>query len=99
MDKMESHDSVTIALVRYEASVGMSAANMPSSLIDSGRNVWAHARAIDRAIFAFLALFALALPFSIKGAERAWKIAIVLWLAKLVWDRVRPIQQPLVAPL
>jgi len=54
---------------------------------------------LDRAVFVFLALFAVALPFSIKGAERAWKIALILWLLKLVADRRRPWQQPLVLPL
>lgn len=77
----------------------MSAANMPPSLTDSGRVFWTHARVLERAIFAFLALFAIALPFSIKGAERAWKIAFVLWLLKLAIDRARPFKQPLTAPL
>ena len=77
----------------------MSAANMPQTSIDSGKNLWTHARAIDNVIFAFLALFAIALPFSIKGAERAWKIALILWLLKLAIDRVRPFRQPLAAPL
>ena len=54
---------------------------------------------LDRAIFAFLALFALALPLSIKGAERSWKIALVLWLVKLLIERARPVPQPLTAPL
>lgn len=54
---------------------------------------------LEKAIFAFLTLFAIALPFSIKGAERAWKFALILWLLKLVVDRTRPWRQPLVAPL
>ena len=56
-------------------------------------------RGLDYAIFGFLLLFAIALPHSIKGAERAWKIALVLWLLKLVIGRLRPLKQPLVAPL
>src|SRR5215469_3686372 len=54
---------------------------------------------LDHAIFAFLALFAITLPHSIKGAERSWKIALILWLLKLVVDRVRPYKQPLTLPL
>jgi hypothetical protein len=54
---------------------------------------------LDYAIFGFLALFAIALPHSIKGAERAWKIALVLWLLKLAIDRLRPYKQPLALPL
>jgi O-antigen ligase len=44
-------------------------------------------------------LFAAALPHSIKGAERAWKIALVLWIIKLAVGRMRPFRQPLAAPL
>jgi O-Antigen ligase/PDZ domain len=54
---------------------------------------------LDGVIFVFFLLFATALPHSIKGAERAWKIAFVLWLLKLAIERVRPLKQPLVAPL
>jgi hypothetical protein len=54
---------------------------------------------LDNVIFACLALFAIALPHSIKGAERAWKLALILWLAKLAMARVRPFKQPLAAPL
>src|SRR5215471_16125729 len=54
---------------------------------------------LDQAIYAFLALFAILLPHSIKGAERAWKLALIIWLIKLMVDRVRPYKQPLTAPL
>jgi hypothetical protein len=54
---------------------------------------------LDNAIFCFLALFAILLPHSIKGAERSWKIALLLWLVKIVIVRVRPFRQPLVLPL
>src|SRR5215471_10802996 len=54
---------------------------------------------LDNAIFGFLALFAILLPHSIKGAERSWKIALVLWLVRLLIARVRPFRQPLVMPL
>ena len=40
-------------------------------------------RFLDPTIFGFFLLFAIALPHSIKGAERAWKIAFLLWLLKL----------------
>ena len=43
---------------KYEASVRMSAAHMPRTLIDSGRDFWTHTQAIERATFVFLALFA-----------------------------------------
>lgn len=54
---------------------------------------------LDQAVFAFLVLFAIAIPHSIKGAERAWQIAFLLWLAKLLIARARPYWQPLCAPL
>jgi hypothetical protein len=54
---------------------------------------------LDPVVFGCLALFAIALPHSIKGAERAWKLALILWLAKLLLARVRPLKQPLAAPL
>src|SRR5215469_10998211 len=54
---------------------------------------------LDNAIFCFLVLFAIFLPHSIKGAERSWKIALLLWLLKIVIVRVRPYQQPLALPL
>ena len=54
---------------------------------------------LDRAIFGFFLLFAIMLPHSIKGAERAWKIAFVLWLLKLAVERLQPFKQPLAAPL
>jgi O-antigen ligase len=56
-------------------------------------------RLLDPAIFGFLLLFAVLLPHSVKGAERAWKIALILWLLKLAIERVRPYKQPLAAPL
>jgi hypothetical protein len=54
---------------------------------------------LDNAIFGLLVVFAIALPHSIKGAERSWKIALVLWLLKLLIDRARPDKQPLALPL
>ena len=72
---------------------------MPRPLTDSGSRALKRTLILDYLIFVFLALFAIALPFSIKGAERAWKIAFVLWLVKLAIDRVRPHVQPLTAPL
>ncbi len=64
---------------------------------DGVRSRWP--RLLDYAIFGFLLLFAITLPHSIKGAERSWKIAFVLWLLKLAIERVRPYRQPLAAPL
>jgi len=64
---------------------------------DTGKSIWP--RLLDQAIFGFLLLFAITLPHSIKGAERTWKIAFVLWLLKLAIERLRPFWQPLAAPL
>jgi len=54
---------------------------------------------LDLAILGALILFAILLPHSIKGAERSWKIALLLWLLKIVVVRVRPYAQPLALPL
>ncbi len=54
---------------------------------------------LDGAIFFFLALFAILLPHSIKGAQHSWQIAFLLWLIKLAVERRRPYPQPLSAPL
>src|SRR5580698_9005421 len=54
---------------------------------------------LDGAIFAFLCLFAILLPHSIKGAQHSWQLALLLWLVKLVVDKSRPVRQPLSAPL
>ncbi len=54
---------------------------------------------LDSAIFLFLALFAILLPHSVKGAQHTWQIAFVLWLTKLAVERRRPYPQPLSAPL
>ncbi|HEY4931847.1 MAG TPA: O-antigen ligase family protein [Terriglobales bacterium] len=64
---------------------------------DPSKPLWK--RVIDPTIFGLFLLFAIVLPHSIKGAERAWKIAFVLWLLKLAIERVRPLAQPLAAPL
>jgi hypothetical protein len=64
---------------------------------EEGQSRWR--QLLDRTIFGFFLLFAITLPHSIKGAERAWKIAFVLWLLKLATERLRPFKQPLAAPL
>ena len=69
------------------------------SSIDAGANTSGWTRLLDPTIFGFFLLFAITLPHSIKGAERAWKIAFVLWLLKMAIERVRPFKQPLAAPL
>ncbi len=56
-------------------------------------------RLLDGAIYFFFALFVILLPHSIKGAQHAWQIAFLLWLAKLTIERKRPLPQPLSAPL
>jgi hypothetical protein len=70
-----------------------------SYVINSEANGLRWPQILDRAVFAFFLLFAIMLPHSIKGAERAWKIAFVLWLLKLATERLRPFRQPLAAPL
>jgi O-antigen ligase len=56
-------------------------------------------RYFDRAIFAFLCLFAILLPHSIKGSQHAWQIAFLLWMATLLVRRERPLPQRLTGPL
>src|SRR5450755_4054170 len=64
---------------------------------DARKSRWT--RLLNPIIFGLFLLFAIMLPHSIKGAERAWKIALVLWLLKLAVDRLRPYKLPLAAPL
>ncbi|MFB3916408.1 MAG: O-antigen ligase family protein [Terriglobales bacterium] len=54
---------------------------------------------LDIAIYAFLLLFAGALPLAKSVAQSAYSIALVLWLAKLIFRRERPLQQPLIPAL
>ncbi len=69
------------------------------SVHSSDRGPSVRLRFLDPAIFGLFVLFVVTLPHSIKGAERAWKVAFVLWLVKLAIERVRPFKQPLAAPL
>src|SRR5450755_3478119 len=69
----------------------------PGIVLDASKSRWT--RFLDPVIFGLFLLFAIMLPHSIKGAERAWKIALVLWLLKLAVDRLRPYRLPLAAPL
>src|SRR5512146_888689 len=64
---------------------------------DSPRRRWA--RRLDHAIFVLLLLFALALPFSVKGTQHLWHAAFFLWLVKLAVERRRPWPQPLTLPI
>lgn len=54
---------------------------------------------LDVAIFAFLLLFAAALPLSKALTEVAYSAAMLLWVAKIVLRRERPRAQPLVGAL
>ncbi len=54
---------------------------------------------VGRSIFFLLLIFTVCLPHSIKGAQHAWRLAFLLWLAQLLLDRRRPVPQPLTAPL
>jgi len=67
------------------------------SKMPTSREKWE--RLFDTAIFLFLALFAVLLPHSVKGAQNAWKIAFIVWLLKLLIARRRPFPQPLALPL
>jgi len=73
------------------------AGNHSLNNLDASQSPWT--RFLDPVILGLFLLFAVALPHSIKGAERAWKIAFILWLLRLAIERVRPFKQPLAAPL
>lgn len=57
------------------------------------------ARFLSPAIFFFFILFAILLPWSIKGARYAWIAAFYLWLVDLFVERKRLRPQPLAAPM
>lgn len=50
-------------------------------------------------IFFFFLLFAILLPWSIKGARYAWIAAFALWVFALIVERKRLVPQPLALPL
>ena len=50
-------------------------------------------------IFVFFGLFAVLLPWSIKGARYVWMAAFVIWLVSLLIERKRLYPQPLTLPL
>lgn len=50
-------------------------------------------------MFFFFGLFAILLPWSIKGARYAWMAAFVLWVISLIVERKRLYPQPLALPL
>jgi len=86
------------------ASTSVPGANQPPTPANhsvlnpmGGTSLWL--RLLDPAIFGCFILFVVSVPHSIKGAERAWKLAFVLWLLKLARERARPFRQPLAAPL
>lgn len=54
---------------------------------------------LDAGIYFFFILFAILLPWSIKGARYAWMVAFALWLVQVVFGRKPIRQQPLAAPL
>lgn len=49
--------------------------------------------------FFFFGLFAILLPWSIKGARYAWFVAFFIWIASLIVQRKRLYPQPLALPL
>jgi hypothetical protein len=57
------------------------------------------ARYSNGIIYFSLVLFVLLLPYSIKGARRAWMAAFVTWLITLAVRRTRMFEQPLVLPM
>ncbi|HZM12345.1 MAG TPA: O-antigen ligase family protein [Candidatus Limnocylindrales bacterium] len=80
-----------------EATQPGAADKHPDIDLVAGKSRWS--RFFDPTIFGLFLFFAIMLPHSIKGAERAWKIALVLWLLKLAVERLRPYRLPLAAPL
>ncbi len=60
---------------------------------------WPVGAYLNVAIFLFFALFAILLPWSIKGARYAWMAAFCLWLIDLVVERKRLRPQPLALPM
>jgi hypothetical protein len=54
---------------------------------------------VKHSIFFLLLIFTACLPHSIKGAQHAWRLGFLLWLAQLLLERRRPVPQPLTAPL
>ncbi len=51
------------------------------------------------ATFLFFGLFAILLPWSIKGARYAWMASFCIWLVSLIIERKRLYPQPLALPL
>lgn len=51
-------------------------------------------RYLERAIYFLFIIFAASIPFSVKGAQHAWKLAFFLWIIKLVAERQRPSVAP-----
>ena len=60
---------------------------------------FAIANFLNAAIFLFFCLFAILLPWSIKGARYACIVAFCLWLVDLILERKRLRPQPLALPL
>lgn len=54
---------------------------------------------VQNAIFGFLLLGAIAIPHSIKGANHAFKAALILWLMAVIFGGKRIVRQPLALPL
>ncbi len=79
-------------------SYPVAAARTPGpQLVVSAPHRWA--RGLQRLIFVLLLLTALALPLSVKGTQRPYKIATVLWVVAMILERRRPFPQPLAAPM
>jgi O-Antigen ligase len=54
---------------------------------------------LHAAIFLFVGLFAILLPWSIKGARYAWSAAFCIWIVWLLVERKRLYPQPLALPM
>jgi O-antigen ligase len=80
-----------------ELMAGLGRAPVPDPSPQSLPAGWT--KPIDRVIFVFLLLFAITLPFSVKGAHHALQAAALLWLATVIFGRKRILPQPLVAPM
>ena len=87
-----SADPVPQSLVAVAGTSG------PQLIVSSApQRRWA--RLLERVIFVLLLLTALALPLSVKGTQRPYKAAAVLWLIAMALQRRRPFPQPLAAPM
>src|SRR4030088_3144117 len=73
----------------------------PPVLMPAGSSSATHLRAgwLDAALFFCLTAFAFCAPLATKGAVTAFRVAILIWLAKILVDGRKFHRQPLAVPL